>query len=81
MQRRNVIAGLAALPLAPRRSSAQQSQGKIPRVGIVTTEESERAPKFDAFRAGLRDLGYISKAATSSSNSASPKAIFRGGRN
>jgi putative ABC transport system substrate-binding protein len=59
MQRRNVIAGLAALPLAPRRSSAQQSQGKIPRVGIVTTEESERAPKFDAFRAGLRDLGYI----------------------
>jgi hypothetical protein len=55
MQRRNVIAGLPA----PRRSSAQQSQGKIPRVGIVTVEQSERAPKFDAFRAGLRDLGYI----------------------
>jgi putative ABC transport system substrate-binding protein len=59
MQRRDVIAGFAALLLAPQWSSAQQSQGKIPRVGILTAEESERAPKFDAFRAGLRDLGYI----------------------
>jgi len=26
---------------------------------ILTAGKSERAPKFDAFRAGLRDLGYI----------------------
>src|SRR5215472_4494756 len=59
MQRRNLIAGLAALLLAPQQSLAQQASAKIPRVGILTAEESERAPKFDAFRAGLRDLGYI----------------------
>ena len=59
MRRRDVIPGLAALLLAPKRPSAQQSQCKIPRVGILTAEESERAPKFDAFRAGMRDLGYI----------------------
>jgi putative ABC transport system substrate-binding protein len=58
MQRRDLIAGIAALLLAPQRSSAQ-SPGKISRVGILTAEQSERAPKFDAFRAGLRDLGYI----------------------
>jgi len=59
VRRRSVIARLAALLTAPERPSAQQSQGKIPRVGILTAEESERAPKLDAFRAGLRDLGYI----------------------
>jgi len=58
MQRRDLIAGIAALLLAPQRSSAQ-SPGKISRVGILTAEQSERAPKFDAFRAGLRDLDYI----------------------
>jgi putative tryptophan/tyrosine transport system substrate-binding protein len=59
VQRRGVIAGLAVLLAAPKRPSAQQASAKIPRVGILTAEESERAPKFDAFRAGLRDLGYI----------------------
>jgi putative ABC transport system substrate-binding protein len=34
-------------------------QPKIPRVGILTAEESERVPKFDAFREGLRNLGYV----------------------
>jgi len=61
VNRRNVIAGLAALLLEPQWLSAQQSQGKIPRVGILTPEENERAPKFDAFRAGLRDLGYVDR--------------------
>ena len=59
MRRRHVIAGLAAVFVAHQRSNAEQSPGKIPRVGILTAEESERAPKFDAFRAGLRDLGYV----------------------
>ena len=53
MRRRSVIiAGLAALLLAPERSTAQQTQSKIPRVGILTAADSERAPMFDAFRAG-----------------------------
>ena len=57
MGRRNLIAGLVALPLGPGRVSAQQNSAKIPRVGIVSVEESERGPKFVAFRTGLRDLG------------------------
>src|SRR5438132_8100514 len=45
-----VIAGLAALLLAPERSAAQQPQSKIPRVGILTVADSDRALMFDAFR-------------------------------
>jgi putative ABC transport system substrate-binding protein len=60
MKRRSVvIAGLAALLLAPERSTGQQPQSKIPRVGILTVADSERVPMFDAFREGLRDLGYV----------------------
>jgi putative tryptophan/tyrosine transport system substrate-binding protein len=60
MRRRTVLlTGLAALLIASGRSAGQRASAKIPRVGIVSPEESERAPKFEAFRAGLRDLGYI----------------------
>jgi putative ABC transport system substrate-binding protein len=40
----------AAWPLA---AHAQQS-GKIPRIGII-----DDAPRWNAFRHGLRDLGYL----------------------
>ena len=44
MRRRSaLVAGLAALLLAPEHSAAQQSQAKIPRVGILSVAESERA--------------------------------------
>jgi putative tryptophan/tyrosine transport system substrate-binding protein len=59
MRRSVVIAGLATLLLAPERSAAQQTRSKIPRVGILSAVDSERAPMFDAFREGLRDLGYV----------------------
>ena len=60
MKRRSVvIGGLAALLLAPERSTAQQTQSKIPRVGILSVADSERAAVFEAFRQGLRDLGYV----------------------
>lgn len=60
MRRRSIIiGGLAGLLLVPEHASTQQPSAKIPRVGILSVEESERALKFDAFRAGLRDLGYI----------------------
>ena len=58
MQRRSVIAGLAVSLIAPRQSSAQQASGKIPRIGILSPGEEERTPMWDAFRQGLRDLGY-----------------------
>jgi putative ABC transport system substrate-binding protein len=60
MRRRSVLAaGLALLLLAPKHSAAQQSQAKIPRVGILSVADSERVAIWDAFRQGLRDLGYV----------------------
>jgi putative tryptophan/tyrosine transport system substrate-binding protein len=57
MNRRDVLLLLAGAMTAAPALRAQQS--KIRRVGILTAEESERVPKFDAFREGLRDLGYV----------------------
>src|SRR5439155_2605302 len=60
MRRRSVvIAGLAALLLAPERSTAQQATAKIPRVGIIEPAENAATPIFEAFRQGLRELGYV----------------------
>jgi len=44
-----LLGGAAAWPLAAR----GQQQGKIPRIGII-----DDSPMWDAFRQGLRDLGY-----------------------
>ena len=57
MRRRHVIAGLAAVFVAPQRSSAEQSPGKIPRVGILTVADNDKSPMLDALREGLHDLG------------------------
>src|SRR5262249_4435635 len=54
-----VIAGLATLFFVPERSTAQQAGTKIPRVGILSVADSERVAIWDAFRQGLRDLGYV----------------------
>jgi len=59
MQRRSVIAGFAVSLIAPQESLAQQASAKIPRVGILTQASSDQAPMFDAFREGLRNLGYV----------------------
>jgi putative tryptophan/tyrosine transport system substrate-binding protein len=59
MRRRSVVIGTAALLLVPAHPSAQQAPAKIPRVGILTQADNERAPILDAFREGLRDLGYV----------------------
>ena len=60
MRRRGlVIAGLAALLLASEQSAGQQAQSKIPRVGILSLADRTSTKIFDAFRDGLRDLGYI----------------------
>jgi putative ABC transport system substrate-binding protein len=60
MKRRSAfIAGLAALLLAPEWAAGQQAPEKIPRVGVLSVADSERAAIWDAFRQGLRDLGYV----------------------
>ena len=59
MRRRSVIAGLAAILVAPEHPVAQQLSGKIPRVGILTLGNNERTQSIDAFRERLRYLGYV----------------------
>jgi len=59
MRRREVIAGLATLLVAPKRSSAQQAAAKLPRIGILSPAASPSTKGFDALRDGLRELGYI----------------------
>lgn len=54
-----MIAGLAAVLVAPEHPAAQQPSGKIPRVGILTNGNNERTRAVDAFRERLRDLGYV----------------------
>jgi putative ABC transport system substrate-binding protein len=60
MQRRSFILalGLAVLPLAVR----AQQPAKVPRIGFLATgslEAPEARVSLDAFRQGLRDLGYF----------------------
>jgi putative tryptophan/tyrosine transport system substrate-binding protein len=60
MRRRSIlVAGLAALLVAPEHPSAQQTPAKIPRIGILSPAEQSSAKTFEAFRKGLRDLGYV----------------------
>jgi len=41
-------------------SSAAQQAGRIPRIGFLSTVSlSSLSLRLDAFRQGLRDLGYI----------------------
>jgi hypothetical protein len=45
MRRRSVVIGAAALLIAPKQSAGQQAPAKIPRVGILTQADNERAPE------------------------------------
>ena len=61
MTRRSFIAGIigsaAILPLAAR---AQLQAGKVPRIGFLgVTSPSDRPSLLDAFRQGLRELGWV----------------------
>jgi ABC-type uncharacterized transport system substrate-binding protein len=50
-----LILSLLAVPFA----TAAQQQGKVPRIGILTTASEASTPVWEAFRQGLRDLGYV----------------------
>ena len=60
MSRIFVLVCLLPAVFLPTVSAAQQAK-KVPRIGFVNTEGSPRAPgpQFEAFRQGLRELGYI----------------------
>jgi putative ABC transport system substrate-binding protein len=59
-QRRHFLLATGALLAAPLSSFAQQPQAKIPRIGFLgVANPTAWSPRVDAFRAGLRDLGYV----------------------
>ena len=57
IERRTLLIGLAVLAV-PSIAIAEQAAGKVPRVGVLG-EQSSREPRLEAFRQGLRELGYI----------------------
>ena len=59
-KRRHFLLATGALLAAPLSSFAQQPQAKIPRIGFLgVADPTAWSPRVDAFRAGLRDLGYV----------------------
>jgi putative ABC transport system substrate-binding protein len=63
MRRRKFISLLggaaAAWPLATTGPGIAQQSMKIARVGILTPAATDATPAFEAFRKGIRDLGYV----------------------
>jgi putative ABC transport system substrate-binding protein len=57
MDRRSFLAGLGTLVTLPLAAQAQQAE-KVPRVGLLTPGVG-RQHLVDAFRQGLRELGYV----------------------
>ena len=59
MERRAFVVGAAALLAAPLTAEAQQA-GRVYRIGFLGTgAPAETEPRLEAFRQGLRDLGYV----------------------
>jgi hypothetical protein len=51
-----ITAVTVGMLVAPRRGATQPA--KVARIGVLTGASGAGTPKFDAFRQGLRDLGY-----------------------
>ena len=60
MDRRAFLAGTGAVLLAAPLAADAQQAGKVPRIGFLrTTSPSDRPHLLDAFRQGLRELGWV----------------------
>jgi putative ABC transport system substrate-binding protein len=59
MRRRAFLSTLIAGPLGCSIAHAEPPSNKIPRVGILSLAENEADPRWEAFRRGLHELGYI----------------------
>jgi putative ABC transport system substrate-binding protein len=60
MRRRAFIAALAGAAAMPFATRAQQQAAKVPQIGFLgVTSASDRPSLLDAFRQGLRELGWI----------------------
>jgi len=59
-QRSVLVVALCALLIAPRVSVEAQQPKKIPRVGfLIASSAAEQHVRLEAFRQGLRELGYV----------------------
>jgi putative ABC transport system substrate-binding protein len=47
------------MPFGYSMAYAQQRGSKIPQVGILSLADNPRDPRWEAFRAGLQELGYV----------------------
>jgi putative ABC transport system substrate-binding protein len=61
MNRRRFLQAVSVSVLAaPLAAAAAQQAGKVPRIGFLgVTSPSDRPPLLDAFRQGLRELGWV----------------------
>ena len=60
MNKKIVVPLLATVILASVHLAGAQQSGKLPRIGLLFTgESSPPSPHVEAFRQGLRDLGYV----------------------
>jgi putative tryptophan/tyrosine transport system substrate-binding protein len=60
IDRRTFLAGTGAVLLASPLAADAQPAGKVPRIGFLrSTSPSDRPPLLDAFRQGLRELGWV----------------------
>ena len=59
MDRRTFIGSVAGGVLAAPLGSFAQQRGKVWRVGVLNTSTSMNATQLEAFRKGLRELGYV----------------------
>jgi putative ABC transport system substrate-binding protein len=57
-RRRFLLTSLAGAVAVPRDAKAQQAR-KMPRIAFLTTTSPGGSPTTDAFRQGLRELGYV----------------------
>jgi ABC-type uncharacterized transport system substrate-binding protein len=60
MKRKNTVLTLCALLFALCSSAEAQQPKKVPRIGVLTVNAPQAiATRLEAFRQGLRDLGYV----------------------
>ena len=57
--RRQIVLALGASALAASHASRAQKPSKIPRIGFLSLAASKVVPTSEAFRQGLRELGYV----------------------